>query len=453
MAQVNKKLAFYRYFSRLIPVISAGLVLFCFVTQAHAITIISDEETELYIQDLVKPLFAAAEVPFDRNKIFVVEDNSLNAFVSEGNRLFINSETILKAANDDELRGVIAHEIGHIQGGHIMRYHLRMREMRHISLASMAAALALGAASGRGDVAAAIAMGSQSSLLNQSLSYQVQEERSADAAAVQLLKKIKHSPHGLLAFMKKIQAQNKLQGISENSYFRTHPMSEERTSFLQQEVQSSPYSPVSSKSDRLKRIQAKLYAFIKSPQQTYSKYPSFDNSLISSYARSIAAFKNLNFKQALSLADSLITKEPNNPHFHELKGQILFESGNIAEARKEFARSVSLLPTSSLFKINESQAALETSLSPHEVQTIITKLQQVLNEKPNSFVWLLLSKAYHLAGKKAEAQYAAAEYSAHNGDIDLAQRQAREAKVNSLDPRLSLKIEDLLHSLKEAEAR
>ena len=147
-------------------------------------TIISDEETELYLQDLLKPIFKSAGIPFNRNKIFIVQDNSLNAFVGDGNNLFIHSGTLLAAKTDDELRGVLAHEAGHILGGHIIRYKLRLQEMQNVGLASMVLAGALGAASGRGDVAAAIALGSQSSLINQSLAYQVQEERSADRKSV-----------------------------------------------------------------------------------------------------------------------------------------------------------------------------------------------------------------------------------------------------------------------------
>lgn len=445
VAQVNKLTYFCRFF-RLIPLLTAGLVLFS-AFNAQALTVISDEETELYLQDILRPLFKAAGVPFNRNKIFILEDNSLNAFVSDGNNLFIHSETILKADSDDELRGVLAHETGHIQGGHILRHKLRMQEMRNLSIASLVAAGVLGAASGRGDVAAAVALGSHGSLINQSLTYQIQEERNADEAAVRLLKQTQHSPQGLLNFMKKIQAQNKLQGISETSYFRTHPMSGERLAFLRQALQNSS-APFARRSETLKRIQAKLYAFIKTPQQTNQKYPATDNSIPSLYARAVAAFKNLDFKHAQTLTDTLIAQEPNNPHFKELKGQILLEQGKIKEARYEFANALRLLPSSTLFKINEAQAVLEQSPSPADLQDVITKLQQAQTERPNGFVWLLLSKAYHLSGQKAEAQYAAAQHSLSIGDFSLAKRQAEEARKNSLDPKLTLKIDDLLNSVK-----
>lgn len=436
-------------FLRPISLFTVGLVLF-FATSCFAnLTIISDEETELYLQDIIRPIFQVAGIPFDRNKIYIVEDNSLNAFVGDGNNLFIHSETILRAKNSDELRGVIAHETGHIQGGHIIRHKLLMQEMQNISLASLVIAGALGATSGRGDVAAAVALGSQSSLLNKSLAYQIQEERSADEAAVSLLKRLHYSPLGLLNFMKKIQTQNKLQGINENSYFRTHPISGERIAFLEEAVKNSPYKSISQSQDkRLKRIQAKLYAFIKPPAQTNLKYPQSDDSIDARYARAIAALKNLNFITAQSLTDSLIKQESNNPHFHELKGQIFMEQAKINEAQNEFSRASHLLPHSILFKINEAQAALELSPTPAQLKNIIFQLQQASISRPTAIGWLLLSKAYGLNNQTAEAQYASAKFSIATGDLQLAKKQAQEAKKNSLSPQLTLKIDDLLNSLK-----
>ena len=432
---------------KLISLVLAGLVFFLSAPASAGLTIISDEETELYLQSILQPIFKAAKIPFNRHKIYIVQDNSLNAFVSDGNDMFIHTETILKAKTDDELRGVLAHETGHILGGHILRQKLRMNELQNISLASMVLAGALGAAAGRGDVAMAVALGSQSSLFNQALAYQMQEERSADEAAVTLLRQIHHSPQGMLDFMKKIQTQNKLQGISEENYFRTHPMSSERISFLQHEAKASSYPAEKTGSQRLKRIQAKIYAFIKSPQQTYIKYPLSDESVNSLYARAIASFKSLKFAKALKLTDTLIVKEPQNPHFKELKGQILFELGKMKEAKEEFTKAAQILPSSALFKINEAQVALELSPSKEELKQIISKLQQALVVQQSSIGWLLLSRAYHMNKQEAEAQYAAARYSLACGDTLTARKQALEAKRNSLDPKLTLKVDDLLNSI------
>ena len=445
MEKINKKLGLLSRSNKqkLIPLFLGLALLFATNTNANIITI-SDEETETFLATIIKPIFDKAGIPFYRNNVFIIEDNNLNAFVSDGNNLFINSGTILKAHNTDEIRGVIAHEAGHILGGHIIRHKLKQQELQSLSLASMLVAGALGFVSGRGDVAAAIAIGSQSSLLNKSLSYRVEEERSADEAAITLLKKAGYSPQGLLNFMKRIQQQNKMQGLSENGYFRTHPQTMERIAFLQNAVKNSSYRITKQDDENLNRIKAKLYAFVNNPQQTYRKYKLTDNSVNSIYARAIAAYKEIKLNKAINLINILIDKEHNNPHFRELKGQILMEQGKIDEAKKEFALSVKLMPSSSLFKINEVHSILESSPAKTELKQVISQLQAVLAQKQTLVAWLLLSRAYEMNGNKAEALYAAAEYSIRMENPELATKQAKKALSLSKNPKLNIKISDLL---------
>ena len=162
--------------------------------KAQEIKIISDEETEQFLAEIIKPLFDAAGIRFYRNNIFIVEDNSLNAFVADGNRLFVHTGTIIKADNVDELSGVLAHETGHIMGGHILRQKIKHQEMYEVSLVSAILAGTAAALTGRGDAAMAIMLGGQSSALNHYTKYRTEEERSADEAAVKLLQKTKQSP-------------------------------------------------------------------------------------------------------------------------------------------------------------------------------------------------------------------------------------------------------------------
>jgi len=441
------------YTMRLISAFWLGLALLFFTcNDVYAvIKTISDEETELYLEKLIQPIFEVANISFNRNKIFIIEDNSINAFVSDGNNLFIHTGVILQAQNSDEIRGVVAHETGHILGGHILRHKLRQQELQSLSLASIAIAGALGAISGRGDVAAAIALGSQGSLINKSLAYRIEEERNADEAAVSILKKAGYSSDGLLSLMKKIQQENKMQGFRENEYFRTHPISAERIAFLQQMVKKHNNVLLSNDDAQLARIKAKLYAFIKSPQQTYLKYPLSDSSINAMYAHAIVSYKNIQFDKAQKLINQLIKREPNNPHFRELKGQILFEQGKIREAKNEFSIATKLLPSSVLFKINEAQSVLEMHPSKQEIKNVIKQLQKALNQKQTLMAWLLLSRAYELDGQKNEALYAAAEYSVRLGKIDLAKRQAQNILKNNPSSQILIKTNDLLDIIENLE--
>ena len=411
-------------------------------------SIISDEETEQYLAKVIRPIFQTAGIPFNRNKIYIVNDNSLNAFVGDGNNLFIHTGTLLKADNTDQISGVLAHETGHILGGHILRQKIKNQSMQEASLASLVLAGAAAAASGRGDVAVAVMLGSQSSLLSNYMAYRVEEERSADDAAVKLLYKRQTSPQGLLQFMKKIQKQNALNGIEESDYFRTHPVTSERVRFLEQAVKQSPYHQDHSLDSEFQRIKAKLYGFLQEPAQTFKRYPLSDTSIAARYAQAIAYFKQLNFGKALRMIDTLSAEEPDNPYFYELKAQIYMEQGNLKAAKEAYGKVLKLRPDAALLQVDWAQAALAVSPSPAELKNIIAVLNRSLQQRPSAMGWLLLSQAYDQNGQTAYAEYAAAEYSLRIGAADIAKRQAENAQRKNPPAALRLKLDDLLRRIK-----
>ncbi len=410
-------------------------------------SIISDEETEQYLAKVIRPIFQTAGIPFNRNKIYIVNDNSLNAFVGDGNNLFIHTGTLLKADNTDQISGVLAHETGHILGGHILRQKIKNQSMQEASLASLVLAGAAAAASGRGDVAVAVMLGSQSSLLSNYMAYRVEEERSADDAAVKLLYKRQTSPQGLLQFMKKIQKQNALNGIEESDYFRTHPVTSERVRFLEQAVKQSPYHQDHSLDSEFQRIKAKLYGFLQEPAQTFKRYPPSDTSIAARYAQAIAYFKQLNFGKALRMIDVLSAEEPDNPYFYELKAQIYMEQGNLKAAKEAYGKVLKLRPDAALLQVDWAQAALAVSPSPAELKNIIAVLNRSLQQRPSAMGWLL-SQAYDQNGQTAYAEYAAAEYSLRIGAADIAKRQAENAQRKNPPSALRLKLDDLLRRIK-----
>ena len=417
---------------------------------AAALDIISDDETEIFLQKIVSPLFQAAGIRYDRNNIYIVNDPSLNAFVGDGNNLFIHTGTIINAGSADELSGVIAHETGHIQGGHIMRLKLKAQGLSEATLASTIAAGAAAILTGRADVAAAIALGSQTSALTNMTIYQTGEERSADEAAVNLLNKTGQSPSGILAFMKRISRQNTLNGIEESPYFRTHPVTRERIAFLENAVQNSPYQTNKKYDDEFIRVNAKLSAYLGTPKDTFQKYPPRDKSVPARYARAIAYFKMLQFNQALLLIDALIKEEPENPFFREVKAQIYLENGKLKAAQTEYKEALKRLPNSALLQASYAQAVLEGTPSAAEVQEVINILNKSLISKPSGFAWLLLSRAYGLKGDEAYANYAAAEHSLRIGAFDIAGQQTELAlKMAGSNNQLKTKAQDLLTRLSE----
>ncbi len=437
----------YQRLKQLLAKLAAGLVLAVILSatpaQAQNLRLISDEETEQLLAQITRPLFQAAGLPFNRNEVYIVEDNSLNAFVADGNNLFIHTGTIIAADTPEELAGVIAHETGHIQGGHILRQKLKNQSLQEVSLASAILAGAAAAVSGRGDVAMAAMLGSQTSILTHYTRYRTEEERSADEAAIKLLAKTRQSPEGMLTFMKRIAAQNRMQGIEETPYFRTHPVTVERITFFEDAVQKSAVLPSDKLQNSFERVKAKLYAYLNAPQQTLRKYPSGNQSIAARYARAVAYFKQLQLAKANKELDSLIAEEPNNPYFHELKGQMYLETGKIKPAKAEYQKAVKLLPGSALLQISYAQAILEDEPDKNEVQKAVNLLNQSVIKHPTGFAWLLLARAYGLQGNEAAANYASAEYSLRIGAFEVARDQLKQARKAKPDARLALKIGDL----------
>lgn len=430
------------------------LLLSAFLPSAMAsnrISLISDEETELFLAQTLRPIFNAAGIPFNRNNIYIVNDESLNAFVGDGNNMFVNTGTLIKAKNQNEIAGVLAHETGHIQGGHILRQKIKLQNMQQVSLASFLAAGAAAVATGRPDVAIAIALGSQSSLLSSMLAYQVEEERSADEAAVNLLNKVQQNPSGMRDFMQKIARQNRLSGIEENPYFRTHPVTTERISFLENASKNSSYPMSQEPNEEFLRIQAKLIAFMGEPNKTLQKYPLSNQSVPARYAHAIAYFKMLNIEKSLQIMNQLIKEEPNNPFFRELKAQIYLETGKVKLAKAEYQKALELLPNSAIFQINLAQAVLEDNPSNQELQNTINILNKSLRQSPDTYGWLLLARAYGKLDDEANSNYASAEYSLRIGALPIAKRQAETALKAASSSALKLKINDLISRLDEID--
>jgi len=413
-------------------------------------SLISDDETQTFLANIIRPLFNVAGISFDENKIFIVNDNSLNAFVSNGNYMFVHTGTLINADNVNELSGILAHETGHIAGGHIARQKLRLEQMQTLSVASLIAAGAAAAASGRGDAALAVMLGSQSSLLNALSAYQMQEERSADESAIKYLAQTEQSAKGLRNFMKKIQSHNRLSGYNEVSYFRTHPLSMEREQFFNEALKNNSFSDISPYDEDFKLIKAKLSAFLLPIERAQNMYPVDDVSKAGLYANAIINYKKSNFNKAISILNKLIKQDPKNPYFYELKGQFLFESSRLKPALNAYKKALELKPSSNEIMLSWAHTSLELPHDKQTLQKIITVLNRIQHKNPSSTGWLLLARAYDENGQKPYALYCSAQYSLTIGNIEIAKKQINQASIEAPES-LKLKLADLKNFITQKE--
>jgi predicted Zn-dependent protease len=395
--------------------------------QAQGRKIIRDAEIENTIRAYSTPLFQAAGLSPSAVDIILIDDPSLNAYVSGGQRLFIHTGLLMRADSAEQVIGVIAHETGHIVGGHIAA---RINEMRQASTSLLVTyLLGIGAAiaTGRGEIAAATMSGGQDIILKSILSHTRSQEQSADQAAVRLLQATGQTPEGLLEFMEILGGQEALLSANQDPYLRTHPVTGERITFLRHALEESPYlgEPESPEFQRLHaRTRAKLIGFLRPQSQVFREYPRGDTSLEARYAHAIAYYRSANLEQALPLVDGLIEEHPDDPYFQELKGQMLFEQGRLPESLPHLEIAARLLPNSPQIKLLLSQVLIELN-EPQRDQQALENLRQVVQVEPeNAFAWRLTATAYGRQGDKGMLSLAMAEAA-------LARRRYPEAKVHS----------------------
>ena len=379
--------------------------------QARRITFIRDAEIEDTIRLLGMPLFAVAGLEPSAVRVHLVKDPAINAFVANGQRIFLNTGLLIASDNANQVIGVMAHETGHISGGHLARTHEALRD----ASANSIMALVLGAAAmaaGQGQAGSAIIAGGQHVAQRSFLKYSRIQESSADQAALDILKKTGQSARGMLAFFEKLGDQEALLTASQDPYIRSHPLTRNRIETIQAAVARTRNSNSPERPEfvaRHSRMKAKLIAFLRHPADTFRKYPESDKSIAGQFARSIAFHKKRQTQKALDLIAGLIAEYPEDPYFHEFHGQILLESGRPAEAVAPYQRAVALHPDSILLRIGLGQAQVSDDQVSH-IDNAIKNMQQAVRMAPdNPRAWRWLGMAYSRNGDIGLASLATAE--------------------------------------------
>lgn len=340
----------------------SALLAFSGITAAWAdgISLVRDAETENMVREYATPIWRAAGLAPSSVRVYLVQDPSINAFVAVGQRLFLNTGLITQVDTPLELSGVIAHETGHMAGGHLIRGQEAMSKMSMPMIASMI--LGVGAmAAGAGDAGMAVIAGGATVAQRSILAYSRQQEASADQAGASYLQKAGLSGKGMLDLFAKFRDQEALSSTQQDPFIRSHPISEDRLSALEERVEASPFYNKEDSPQRvheLKMIQAKLNGFVDDPDVTFRRYPQSDQSDYARYARAIAFHKNGDIDKSQSEIDLLLQKDGNNPYLWELKGQVFFEAGRVVDSVAPYRKALSLKSDEPQLELELAQALL-----------------------------------------------------------------------------------------------
>lgn len=400
--------------------------------QADApISLLRDTEIEEILHHEADPIFVAAGLDPKHVQIHLIGDKELNAFSTAGLNLYLNTGLILETKSPNQLEGVMAHETGHIAGGHVAR----SGDVTKTALGPMLAGIGLGilaAAAGSPEGAAALIFSSTYFGEIAVLGYSREQESRADEAAATYLEKAGYSGHGLVEFFNNFRYQEVFDDERKFPYFRDHPLSDDRIEALRVRVEHQAHADAVDSAETVAEhavMKAKIEAFEDGPYRTLIDYPDKDQSFPARYARAIALYKENETDQAVKAIDALIADQPKNPYLWELKGQVLFEAGRPKEAEPAHRRSVELKPDAPLLRINLGQTLLALN-DRSKVDEAVGQIKQAMSAEPdNAIGWQLLAEAYDSQGHGGMARLATAEKNFHLGQMKDARVFALRARV------------------------
>jgi predicted Zn-dependent protease len=419
-----------RFLARILAIVAALQLL---AQPVAAQSVLRDAETEALLQDMMDPLAEAAGLGRGAVEVVLLNDSSINAFVAGGQRVYIHSGLIEAADTANEVQGVMAHELGHITGGHIVRFSEGYGEATKFTLLSLllgAAAIAAGSA----DAGVGIIAAGQQAALGKFLAFNRVQEASADAAGVQYLSKAGLSGRGSLSFFKKLQNLEFRYGYAQDddaAFSRTHPLSGDRIATLQRDYEldaawNTPDDP--ELQARFERAKAKLYGYLAEPQKTLREFPETMKGIPARYARAYAYHKEAHVEKALAETQALIDSDPDDPYFLELEGQILLESGRPQEAIDPLRKATEATNNNPLIASSFGHALIATENQANFEEAERVLKAAVAKDRYNPFAWYQLGVVYAARGDLPRARLASAEQQAMSGQMMQALQNAEAAE-------------------------
>jgi len=430
------------------------LILFFLLSTVHyaqaqrKIIIIRDTEIEDFLYEISRPIFITAGLNPDQIKFYIIKDSGVNAFVSGGQNIFVNTGTLIHFDEPDALLGIIAHETGHIAGGHIVKMSEELAKQKKLTMGAVIIGIIAGLA-GSAEAMQATIMGGMHIGQQNVLQYTRTQEKSADQLAIDYLLKNNMSPESLLKSMEEFKREE--MGVSdEMEYYITHPLSKSRVEHIKANLKKGYSSDwFNEKYDRrYNLIKAKIIGYSEPQSFVLREYPLTDKTDYGLYARSISYSLN-GQKRAINTINSLVRRNKNNPYFLETRGSIMFNFSEVNDSIKDYQKANLLLPNKPLIQIALSMAIIKGEKADLYQEAILNLEKALEIEKNNAQAWKLLAEVYYKTGKMDLSYLSLAEYYARLGNKEKTLKNLELAKKNTDDIGVLLRIEDMKQIIKK----
>jgi predicted Zn-dependent protease len=406
--------------------------------QGKGPALLRDTETEQLLREYTRPILRVAGLEKQNIQMVIINDGTFNAFVADGRRIFVNYGAILKSETPNQLIGVLAHETGHLAGGHLSKLRERLAQAQTQMIIAMllgAGAIVAGASrnsTGVANAGAAAIAGPQEMIRRSLLSYQRQQEESADRAGVKFLTATGQSAKGMYETFKRFTDESLFAARGADPYLQSHPMPADRVAALQEFARSSPYwDKMDDPALQLRHdmVRAKISAFMERQDTVYRRFPLSNSTLPARYARAITTYLHGDLNNALAQIDGLIQAQPNNPYFYELRGQALLEGGKPSEAIAPLHKALQFSNNAPLIEMLLGQALVATDNKAYTDEAIAILRAAVVRETEAPLGYSQLAMAYGRKGNYAEADLASAQAAYLRGDNKTARELASRAKT------------------------
>lgn len=390
---------------------------------AQDLQLVRDTETERLLKSYEDPILIAAGLDPAAVKMYLVQDPSINAFAAEGQNIFVNTGLLQQLRTPNEVIGVLAHETGHIAGGHLVRDTAAIHKAMIPMLVGVAAGVAAMIAGAGGEAGMALMGLGMTSAQAQFMQFSRVQEATADQMGQKFLRDTHQSGQGMLDVFERLADEEAMSAYKIDPMVMDHPASRERIDLLQRLVEASPYKDVKDSPQAVHAfhmVQAKLAGFLDPVEMVLSHYPLSDNSEEAHYARAVAYFRQPQLQKALDECDVLIKLEPKNPYFWELLGQIYVDMSRPESGVPAYQKSVDLMPDAPLLRLSLAAAQLameKTALARPALENLKIALRQ---ENDNSFAWFEAAQAYSELGNEPMANLSTAERYYNSGAMNTA---------------------------------